>query len=95
MLKAEIKDEGVEVVIGNATHSKLLTEFEILIEQMYKHKILDKNLYNHCWELATRDKQSQLEYMKDEIKKAKDTYDKQDKEIDDILKELMEKMNNM
>ena len=91
MIKIEMTENGI-MMEANGDGGRLLTEFSAIIEQFNKRGLLDKNMYEVCWKLATSTSEEKIDFMREELKKHEN---KANKELDEVLEQLKVLLNEI
>ena len=93
MIKAEMTKNGLRTE-GKGNSAELLTEFTAIVENLIENDVLDKELYEVVWNLATKDGEERTEYMKEELTKSVKNGKHSKEDIEEKIDELMDMILN-
>lgn len=93
MIKVEMTKKGLHTE-GSGDNAQLLTEFTAIVENLIRNDVLDKDLYEMCWNLATKEGEERTEYMKEELIKSVKEGKHSKEDIEEKVDELMNMILN-
>lgn len=94
MIKAEETRSGMRVE-GKGDNATLMSEFTAIIQTLIQNDVLNEELYETAWKLATLEGEEKIKYMKDEITKGIKTKMDDGQSAEDILNELEKSLKDL